>query len=570
MFGPWSARYDLGESHPLTPRRFGPGIDLIRAVAGEPLLLPPEPASDATLRWVHDRAYLDTVKRFSAMPYGPAVAGIGPGDTPAFAGMHDAAAAVAGGSVSAMDAIASGRVGHAFHPGGGLHHAMPGRASGFCVYDDPALAIARARRAGLRVLYVDLDVHHGDGVQAIHWDDPGVLTFSIHQSGRTLFPGTGYVDELGEGVAAGTVVNLPMDPGTGEAGWLGALRRVLPDLAAAFGPDVIVSQHGADAHAWDPLANLRVTTTAMGAAARLVDDLSHRWAGGRWLATGGGGYDAYRVVPRTWSLVWLAARHEEWDLPTPAAWRERWTAEGERYGQAPLPLRLEDGPNAGARPDATLELADRRAGESAELVRGLVVPALVRVAGDLGWWDAMVDPGSPGAGRWIGSGPAGEAPAGAPEIVDLVDAATWHELEVAPRTIPPADAAAAHRLLEAGLRAPDAASVTAALADGRVVGAAISARFGGERALLHLGVAPGQRGRGLAAELLRRHLATAGPDVRWTATVTVAERDPIEPLPRSTRAAIASRLFEGAGFRVERAPGAIGSADPDAIVANRG
>ena len=135
---------------------------------------------------------------------------------------------VAGGSLRAVEAILRGDVEHAFHPGGGLHHAMPDRASGFCIYDDPALAIARARRDGLRVLYVDLDVHHGDGVQAIHWSDPGVLTVSFHETGRYLFPGTGGVGELGEGVAAGTSVNVPLEPGTGEEAWLAAVRCCSP------------------------------------------------------------------------------------------------------------------------------------------------------------------------------------------------------------------------------------------------------------------------------------------------------------------------------------------------------
>ena len=223
--------------------------------------------------------------------------------------MHEASAAVAGGSLRAMEAILRGEVLHAFHPGGGLHHAMPARASGFCVYDDPALAIARARRDGLRVLYIDLDVHHGDGVQAIHWSDPGVLTVSIHETGSALFPGHGLPGRAGRRRGAGTKVNMPLDPGTGERGWLAALELVLPELAEAFRPEVVVSQHGADAHAFDPLAHLRVTTTAMGAAARLIDTLAHRHAGGRWLATGGGGYDVYRVVPRDWALVWLAAAH---------------------------------------------------------------------------------------------------------------------------------------------------------------------------------------------------------------------------------------------------------------------
>ena len=166
--------------------------------------------------------------------------------------MHEAAAAVAGGSLRAMEAILRGDVEHAFHPGGGLHHAMPSRASGFCIYDDPALAIARARRDGLRVLYVDLDVHHGDGVEAIHAADPGVLTVSFHESGRYLFPGTGFADEIGEGAAAGTVVNVPLPPDTGDGAWLAAVTSLVPELAAEFRPDLVVSQHGADSHALGP------------------------------------------------------------------------------------------------------------------------------------------------------------------------------------------------------------------------------------------------------------------------------------------------------------------------------
>ena len=403
--------------------------------------LAPEPAPDIELRWVHEAAYLDVVRRFSEQPFESREAGIGPGDTPAFAGMHEASAAVAGGSIRAMEAILRGDAAHALHPGGGLHHAMPARASGFCVYDDPALAIARARHDRLRVLYVDLDVHHGDGVQAIHAADPGVVTLSIHQSGRTLFPGTGFVAELGEGTAAGTSLNLPMDPGTGERGWLAALRAVLPEVAATFRPDVVVSQHGADAHAWDPLANLRVTTTAMGEAARLVHAVAHRWAGGRWLATGGGGYDAYRVVPRSWSLAWLVASHLEPPAAVPAAWRERWSAEAGQYGQVPLPGWLEDEPNAGLRMDGTQDAADRRAVETALLVRELAVPALVRAAGDLGWWRPIDDLDVAGFGeRPVGPPAAPDlepAPAGAkPEIVEEVDAATWARLRLAERVLP--------------------------------------------------------------------------------------------------------------------------------------
>ncbi len=273
--------------------------------------LEPAPASDDALLRVHLPAYIAVVRRLSADPDGAGAMGVGLADNPAFSGMHEAAASVAGGSLAAMDAILGERALHAHHPGGGLHHAMASRASGFCIYNDVALAVARARSDGHRVLYVDLDVHHGDGVQALTIDDPGVQTLSFHESGRSLFPGTGYVDELGDGVAAGTAVNMPFEPYAGDGAWLAAVRALLPTLAAVFGPDVVVSQHGADSHAWDPLAHLRVTTTAMAEAARLVDAVSHRWAAGRWLATGGGGYDAYRVVPRTWALTWLAGAHRE-------------------------------------------------------------------------------------------------------------------------------------------------------------------------------------------------------------------------------------------------------------------
>jgi acetoin utilization protein AcuC len=279
-----------------------------------------------------------------------------------------------------MEAILRGDVTHAFHPGGGLHHAMPSRASGFCIYNDPALAIARARRDGLRVLYVDLDVHHGDGVEAIHRDDPGVLTFSIHESGRYLFPGTGAVVEAAAGPAAGTVVNVPLEPLTGERVWLSTVETLLPELASAFRPDIVVSQHGCDTHAWDPLAHLNVTTTAMGGAARVVDAVAHGWAGGRWLSTGGGGYGVYRVVPRAWSHIWLAAAHREVPDGLPEGWRARWSGEAARFGDPQLPETFDDPPNAGLPFDAAQDAADARSTATVDMVRRLAIPRLTRDA----------------------------------------------------------------------------------------------------------------------------------------------------------------------------------------------
>ena len=571
VYGDRSATYDFGPAHPLTPRRFGPGLDLLRAVGATPGLTP-EPASDVELAWCHDARFIETVRAFGRDPFGLPAAGISEGgDVPPFRGMHDAGAMVAGGTLRAVEAVLRGDVEHAFHPGGGLHHAMRDRAAGFCIYNDPALALARARRDGLRVLYVDLDVHHGDGVEALHADDPGVLTISFHETGRYLFPGTGFADEIGEGRAAGTVVNVPLEPGTGEGPWLEAVRRLVPALAAAFGPDLVVSQHGADSHAWDPLAHLRVTTTAMGEAARVVDAVAHRHAGGRWLATGGGGYDAYRVVPRAWALTWLAGAHRETPTATPDAWRERWTAEATRYGQAPLPATFDDVPNAGDPRDAGQASAEERSLDTIDSVRATVVPALVRVATDRGWWNAEDRAGtSPAADAAAPAGPRAT-------VVPALDADAWGRLRMAPRVVAPLDPVAAHALIEAALRDPGAGTlVTAAVADDVVFGLCCSLATNGDgpepasarRQLIALGVAPGARRAGLGTALLRAHVEAAGPQP-LRALVTVAERDPIEPGDRALRADIARRLLEDAGFAVRNAPPALRRIDPLAIDALR-
>ena len=235
--------YDFGPGHPLTPRRFGPGIGLVRAIGVDRLLEPPI-ASDDQLARLHDARYIADVRTTSASPERPLADGVGTGDVPAFFGMHEASARIAGGSIAAVSAILDGETDHAFNPGGGLHHAMAGRASGFCVYNDVALGVAAAVDAGHRVLYVDLDVHHGDGTQALFWDEPRVLTFSIHESGRTLFPGTGAVDETGGELAPGTAVNVPLEAGSGDDAWWPAVETSLRALADAFEPTFLVSQHG--------------------------------------------------------------------------------------------------------------------------------------------------------------------------------------------------------------------------------------------------------------------------------------------------------------------------------------
>ena len=230
IFGDVALTYDFGPDHPLTPRRFPPSIDLLKTL-GATEFMTPRLASDDEIARLHAREYIAAVRRFGADPWNHMRShGIGPGDCPAFEGMHEASAYVVGGSIGAIDQILAGHAEHAFNPAGGLHHATAARASGFCIYNDVALAVARARYAGHRVMYVDLDVHHGDGTQALFWDDPNVLTLSLHETGMSLFPGSGFLDERGGAGAAGTKVNVPLQPATGDGSWLAALARLVPAL----------------------------------------------------------------------------------------------------------------------------------------------------------------------------------------------------------------------------------------------------------------------------------------------------------------------------------------------------
>jgi acetoin utilization protein AcuC len=564
-------------------------------VGAEPGLAP-EPATDEELEWLHSAEYIATVRRFSADPeaaLGRPAAGIGPGDDPAFAGMQEAAAAVAGGSIRGIEAVLRGDVEHAYHPGGGLHHAMRSRASGFCVYNDVALAIARARRDGLRVLYVDLDVHHGDGVQALHYHDPGVLTISFHESGRWLFPGTGFVDELGEESAAGTSVNVPLEPGSGPGPWFTAVRAVVPALAATFGSDIVVSQHGADGHFWDPLAHLALTTTAMGEAARLVDAVAHRYAGGRWFAMGGGGYAAYRVVPRAWALTWLAGAHRAlpWDGALPESWRERWAGDAARWDDAPLPARfedeeagIEDAEFGGHSHDRGGRLvygrmvggsAKEKGEETVELVRTVLVPALMRAAELEGWWrfdGEDVGISGPGAAP-PAEAPAAEAPAaegGAPAVMPL-SLGVLDSLRLAPRVVCVANPEEARQVLRAAL---DAGSLgVAAVAGEWLVGVALAvpnAASPGIDTLLALGVAPRWRRQKVATALIRALIQES--DRLGHAVValhTVAERDAWDPLPRAVRRGVAEKLLLAAGFDLHPAPARVSATDPGSFAAVR-
>ena len=252
--------YNFGPSHPMDPVRLSLTRSLVEAfgLTRDLRVVAAPPAGESTLRLVHRQDYLDAVRRASAEPLDAEPAyGLGTEDDPAFPRMHEASALIAGQSVGAAEAVWGGEADHAVNFAGGLHHAMPGSASGFCVYNDAALAVARLLELGAeRVAYVDVDVHHGDGVQAAFWDDPRVLTISLHEHPRTLFPQTGWPGETGGNAAEGRAVNIALPAGTGDEGWLRAFHAVVPELLSAFRPQVLVSQHGADTHFEDPLAHL--------------------------------------------------------------------------------------------------------------------------------------------------------------------------------------------------------------------------------------------------------------------------------------------------------------------------
>jgi acetoin utilization protein AcuC len=335
-------QYDFGPGHPLAPVRVTLTMALARSLgvlsAPSVSMADVTPATDAELETVHDAAYIEAVREAGRTLRPAPRFGLGTPDDPVFAGMHEASALIAGSTLAAARALALGTPGspgspdpqgggalHAVSIAGGLHHAMRASASGFCVYNDPAIAIKWLLSAGVeRIAYVDTDVHHGDGVQAAFYDDPRVLTISLHEHPATLFPGTGLPGEIGTGPGTGYAVNVALPAGTGDAGWLRAFDAVVPPLLRAFKPAVLVTQHGCDSHALDPLANLELSVDAQRAAAMMLHDLAHELCAGRWLLTGGGGYALVQVVPRTWThlLAIAAGAPLDPEIATPAEWRE--------------------------------------------------------------------------------------------------------------------------------------------------------------------------------------------------------------------------------------------------------
>jgi acetoin utilization protein AcuC len=337
------ADYHFGPDHPLAPVR----VELTMRLAHEfglwsqpgVTMAAPAPATDADLQLVHDARYVTNVKTVSRWAEHPQahggleetrlrtarMFGLGTEDNPIFPGMHEASALVAGATLAAARAMWSGSARHGASIVGGMHHAMAAHASGFCVYNDVAVAIAWLLGQGAeRIAYVDVDAHHGDGVQTAFYDDPRVLTISLHQHPATLFPFTGLPAETGGPAAGGSAANVAVPARTTDASWLRAFHAIVPPLLRAFRPQVLVSQHGADTHQLDPLARLEISIDAQRAVHAALHTLAHDLAGGRWLLTGGGGYDLVQVVPRTWThlLAEAAGQPIDPETQTPASWRD--------------------------------------------------------------------------------------------------------------------------------------------------------------------------------------------------------------------------------------------------------
>lgn len=343
VWGEEFMRYRLSEDHPLQPIRVKLTVEMIEqtGLAKYAEVVPPRRASDEEIGLCHSRRYIEVVKALSdparrrQVPWADVAAtGFAHPDNPIAEGMHEACAAIVGGSLQAAEAVHSGRALHVFNPAGGLHHAARSRASGFCVYNDVAVAVAWLRQQGHRVAYVDVDVHHGDGTQALFYSDPQVLTVSLHESGRYLFPGTGFPEETGAGEGVGTAANLPLEPFTWDEPWLAAFEAVVPPLLREFRPTVLVTQDGCDSHMLDPLAHLQTSTAIWPLVGRRFHELAHELCGGRWVATGGGGYAIEQVVPRAWTLLFaeMVERPEqvrqlvdpEPFLPEPSAQERVW------------------------------------------------------------------------------------------------------------------------------------------------------------------------------------------------------------------------------------------------------
>jgi len=344
VYEPDFAEYDFGPEHPMAPLR----VDLtMRLAQGLGVLdrLQVVSAPVATLdqlATIHSPGYIEAVERAGTSLEPDEFHGLGTEDDPVFPQMHRASAHIVGASIEACRRVWEGEAIHGANVMGGLHHAMRDRASGFCIYNDVAVGIQWLLDHGAeRIAYVDVDVHHGDGVERAFYDDPRVLTISLHETGQMLFPGTGFPEENGGPEARGAAVNVALPPGTADHGWLRAFHAVVPDLVREFKPEIIVTQQGCDSHAEDPLAHLMLSVDGQREAYLLFHELAHELCGGKWVAFGGGGYAIVDVVPRAWThLLSVVAGNP---LPTSSATPEEWREHIKEHFGVLAPREMTDG-----------------------------------------------------------------------------------------------------------------------------------------------------------------------------------------------------------------------------------
>ncbi len=337
-------KYKFTNSHPFNPLRLELTTDLLIKMgvlsAGDIVL--PLPASFEDLSLMHDPHYIEMVKNASMESSQRTLnlsCGLGTDDNPIFSNMHMAASLAVGATIKAAELVLENQANHSLNISGGLHHAQQNQASGFCIYNDIAVAIAWMRKKyQLKVMYIDTDAHHGDGVQWFFYSDPNVLTVSIHESGRYLFPGTGNIDELGVGLGKGCCINLPLEPYTNDSSYQECLENLLSSITKKFKPDIIISQNGCDIHHLDPLSHISVTSNTLSYIPQLVHKLAHEYSQGRWVAVGGGGYDIWNVVPRAWSYVWREVSHTVLPNILPEDWLIRW----KNLSPVPLVTTLND------------------------------------------------------------------------------------------------------------------------------------------------------------------------------------------------------------------------------------
>ncbi len=320
-------QYDFGPAHPLKPTRLKLTFELMKAVgllsSPNVKVVEPRVASREELLLFHLEEYLNLVGRMSRS--GKGLFDIG--DTPVFPGCYEASALATGASLMAIDLVMSGKFSHAMNIAGGLHHAHPHSASGFCIFNDPAVSISYLKRkyAAERILYLDVDAHHGDGVMYGFYSDPAVLDIDFHEDGRHLFPGTGFIQEIGEGKASGLKINVPLPPFTGNDVYLNLFRQIVPAAVRKYRPQVFLMQCGADAHANDLLAHLQITTKAYREIASTVHNLAHDISEARLIVFGGGGYNLANVA-RTWTVVASTLAAFDYAAIIPKNWRKLFEA----------------------------------------------------------------------------------------------------------------------------------------------------------------------------------------------------------------------------------------------------